>query len=171
MNDGQPVVLINPPPKDRCCYICGRPVDELEAFGGPGDPLVGDWKGAKLIRSYREELPGTVGSSWECRDCVVRDGGLWELEEEKRLGRSMTAEEKLEFRYDFWLSYWEAVLGRNLSDDERRDLGCSPDTWAPEGLDPTPVAEGSVSVRLTPDDMDDVERYVESMRPARRHEV
>jgi hypothetical protein len=104
------------------CYICDKDENELKSFGGPGDPLVGDFTGQKLVKVYRalyegpeideyeqildeytsEAQPGdiwkdnineleakyghekvdkafnydqaksTVGSSWECRDCIIK---------------------------------------------------------------------------------------------------
>jgi hypothetical protein len=70
-------IYINPPPSDAKCEVCRKHVLELEAFGGAGDPLVGDFKGAKLVKTFRAELRGTdneqVGASWECRDCIVLD--------------------------------------------------------------------------------------------------
>jgi hypothetical protein len=111
---------INPPPPDGRCDCCGRHISELKPFGGPGDPLVGDFTGAFLVKGYRSlgsydeeaekafeeaercykadgfdriidwmidkygrkeaigidcavQAPHSVGSSWECRDCIVLD--------------------------------------------------------------------------------------------------
>lgn len=63
-------VIINPPPNDRCCECCGRHVDRLKPFGGPGDPLNGDFKGAYLVKTFRGFM-GTTSASWECRDCII----------------------------------------------------------------------------------------------------
>ena len=50
----KPVVLhINPPPSHGRCECCFRHMKEVPAFGGAGDPLVGDFKGAKLIKTFR----------------------------------------------------------------------------------------------------------------------
>ena len=46
-------ININPPPADGKCECCGRPMRELTPYGGPGDPLVGDFTGALLIKKYR----------------------------------------------------------------------------------------------------------------------
>ena len=46
-------ISINPPPRDMKCQRCGKHVDELKPFGGPGDPLVGDFTGAKLVKTFR----------------------------------------------------------------------------------------------------------------------
>jgi hypothetical protein len=52
---------------------CGKHISELKQFGGPGDPLVGDFRGAKLVKTFRQEFPNyaQVGASWECRDCII----------------------------------------------------------------------------------------------------
>lgn len=88
--------VINPPPADKRCECCGRRISELGSFGGAGDPVVGDFTGALLVKRWRlgfppmspherEELKkksgeeadvwlqleGSVGASWECRDCIV----------------------------------------------------------------------------------------------------
>ena len=66
------LINLNPPPQDGNCSCCGRPISELKPFGGPGDPLVGDFTGAYLVKKYRS-FGGCVSSSWECRDCAVLD--------------------------------------------------------------------------------------------------
>ncbi len=116
----KPGININPPPKEGRCDCCGRHISELKPFGGPGDPLVGNFTGAFLVKGYRSDgiydeeaetvckeaqrcyeadgfndpldwmidkygreeaigmdcavqAYGSVGSSWECRDCMVLD--------------------------------------------------------------------------------------------------
>lgn len=100
------------------CHICGVDVEDLLPFGGPGDPLIGDFTGQKLVKTYRalyegpeigkyeqildeythidfwrdnieelekkygveevdraityDQLKNTIGSSWECRDCIIK---------------------------------------------------------------------------------------------------
>ena len=100
-------VLINPPPEDAKCMICGRHVSELGTFGGPGDPLVGDFSGAKLVKKGREDYPDYITSSWECRDCVGRPGPLWAIYEEDRLGRPLTEREYIDMRYKLEISILE----------------------------------------------------------------
>lgn len=46
-------LIINPPPTDSCCMVCGKNVNELKPFGKAGDPLVGDFDGAKLVKTFR----------------------------------------------------------------------------------------------------------------------
>ena len=48
---------INPPPSDKRCDCCERHTSELTPFGGPGDPLVGDFRGALLVKRYRPAGP------------------------------------------------------------------------------------------------------------------
>jgi rubredoxin len=46
-------ILINPPPSDARCEVCGRHKKELKTFGKAGDPLVGDFDGAYLVKNFR----------------------------------------------------------------------------------------------------------------------
>ena len=48
---------INPPPEHDCCDVCGRHIDGLKLFGGPGDPLEGDFSGRLLLKIYRPMSP------------------------------------------------------------------------------------------------------------------
>jgi len=111
-------IIINGPPSDGRCQVCGRHISELTPFGGPGDPLVGDFTGELLVKKFRPDGPydaeaeeawkrtkketndeddplpwfvatygkdkgewlywagilnGSIGKSWECRDCAVLD--------------------------------------------------------------------------------------------------
>jgi hypothetical protein len=52
-----PGININPPPEDGKCHCCARHISELNPFGGPGDPLVGDFTGALLIKKWRRDFP------------------------------------------------------------------------------------------------------------------
>ena len=110
--------IINAPPQDGRCKVCGRHLSELTPFGGPGDPLVGDFSGELLVKKFRPDGPfdleaeeawekaqkvtndeddplpwfianygeekgkrlywagqlhGSIGKSWECRDCALLD--------------------------------------------------------------------------------------------------
>jgi hypothetical protein len=53
----RPGINLNPPPEDGRCHCCGRHMSELKPFGGPGDPLVGDFSGALLIKKFRPDGP------------------------------------------------------------------------------------------------------------------
>ena len=128
-----PGMNINPPPRDGKCDCCGRHISELKPFAGPGDPFVGDFTGALLVKMFRpfgsfdeeadrtykeaksrykeedfkdefeylihkhgpekgEELSiriqyySDIGSSWECRDCVVLDEDEWFEKHDQRHG-------------------------------------------------------------------------------------
>lgn len=50
-------ISINPPPEDGRCECCRRHISELKPFGGPGDPMVGDFTGAKLVKKFRPDGP------------------------------------------------------------------------------------------------------------------
>ena len=50
-------IILNPPPDDGRCEVCGRHMSELEPFGGPGDPLVGDFSGELLVKTFRPDFP------------------------------------------------------------------------------------------------------------------
>ena len=49
----KPGININPPPVEGRCQCCRRHISELKPFGGPDDPLVGDFSGAMLIKIWR----------------------------------------------------------------------------------------------------------------------
>lgn len=46
-------IRINPPPHDHRCEVCGKGEKELKPFGKAGDPLVGDFNGAYLVKTFR----------------------------------------------------------------------------------------------------------------------
>lgn len=70
-----PKILINPPPTSGRCECCGKHVTELKPFGKAGDPLVGDFNGAFLVKFFRCQFPDSeyesIMCSWECRDCIL----------------------------------------------------------------------------------------------------
>lgn len=53
-------LIINAPPRDGRCQVCGRHMNELTPFGGPGDPLVGDFTGELLVKTFRWDFPPDV---------------------------------------------------------------------------------------------------------------
>ena len=53
----KPRISLNPPPTDGRCNCCGRHISELKPFGKAGDPLVGDFDGALLIKKFRPDGP------------------------------------------------------------------------------------------------------------------
>ena len=110
----RPGTNLNPPPSDGRCHCCEKHISQLKPFGKAGDPLVGDFDGAYLVKKFRPDAPycklseeamleaekhadptawliekygekeaemislrvdahGSVGKSWECRDCAILD--------------------------------------------------------------------------------------------------
>ena len=93
----QTIISINPAPLDKRCEVCRKHISKLKPFGKAGDPLVGDFNGALLIKTFRsmaphltdkemkkykakngeenanfyDQLMNTVSASWECRDCII----------------------------------------------------------------------------------------------------
>ena len=53
----RPGINLNAPPEDGRCDCCGRHISELKPYGGPGDPLGGDFTGALLIKMFRPDGP------------------------------------------------------------------------------------------------------------------
>jgi hypothetical protein len=50
-------ISISGPPADGRCNVCGKHITELKPFGGPGDPLVGDFTGELLVKTWRSAGP------------------------------------------------------------------------------------------------------------------
>ena len=46
-------ISINPPPQNGNCECCGKNIKELKPFGKEGDPLVGNFDGALLVKTFR----------------------------------------------------------------------------------------------------------------------
>ena len=65
-----------PLPRIECCDCCGRPMSALRPFGGPGDPLVGDFTGAFLVKTYRPLWPHNEEEekAWDEADKVIPIG-------------------------------------------------------------------------------------------------
>ncbi len=49
--------IVNGPPRDGRCEVCGRHLSELRPFGGPGDPLEDDFTGELLVKNFRASIP------------------------------------------------------------------------------------------------------------------
>ena len=114
-------IIINPPPEDGTCDFCQRHVGELEAFGGPGDPLDDVFSGAKLVKSFRYDYPYHVGSTWECRDCFVRPEPLWWINsEERHLGRRLMDTEinEVQRRWNLEAKRYDLELSLLAMDEE-----------------------------------------------------
>lgn len=50
-------ILINPPPTNGKCNCCKKNANSLKPFGKAGDPLVGNFNGALLVKTFRTEIP------------------------------------------------------------------------------------------------------------------
>lgn len=61
--------IVRPPPGDLHCEVCQRAPGDVALYGGPGNPLSGDYSGAILVKRPRSK--GLLGSSWECPECAV----------------------------------------------------------------------------------------------------
>ena len=71
-------ILMNPPPSDGRCAVCGRHVSELKPFGGPGDPLDGDFSGELLVMRWRhicryDEMVKAAEKAWQEAEKSVPD--------------------------------------------------------------------------------------------------
>ena len=53
----RPGTNINPPPPDGRCDCCGKHISEVKPYGKAGDPLVGDFSGALLVKNFRPDGP------------------------------------------------------------------------------------------------------------------
>jgi|GEM_PF-2681326 len=69
--------LFNPPPRDGRCQCCGRHASEVKPYGGPGDPLVGDFSGVHFVKVFRPDaLPDeeTEKALSEAHEVFEKDG-------------------------------------------------------------------------------------------------
>jgi hypothetical protein len=70
-------ININPPPQDGRCMCCNRHIKELKPFGKAGDPLVGDFDGAYLVKRWRPDGPSDEEAETamaEAEKCYRDDG-------------------------------------------------------------------------------------------------
>lgn len=67
--------IINPPPGDGRCHVCGKHISELTPFGGPGDPLVDDFSGELLVKTFRRSYmyDEEAGKAWEEADKAMEE--------------------------------------------------------------------------------------------------
>lgn len=87
---------INPPPEDGRCDCCGRHISELKPFGKAGDPLVGDFDGALLVKTFRpvgpyDEEAEKLYNTWFA-DCESHE----EYEETEKALKRKYGEEKVD---------------------------------------------------------------------------
>jgi hypothetical protein len=71
-------IIINAPPEDGRCDVCGRHISELKPFGGPGDPLVGDFTGEFLVKRGRPAGPydEEAEKAWDEAEKATHDDPL-----------------------------------------------------------------------------------------------
>jgi hypothetical protein len=81
--------LINPPPTDGACEICGRPASELQPFDEEIAKAKEDYQekinegpekvvcilsyitpDRKLVKNFRNFFEDSIEPSWECSDCL-----------------------------------------------------------------------------------------------------
>jgi len=94
-------IYINPPPSDAKCECCRKHIDKLKPFGGKGDPLNGDFTGAKLVKNFRamtwhnkEKEDILFEISEQCR-ALENGGDGWERFEElliEKVGKKKAGE-------------------------------------------------------------------------------
>jgi hypothetical protein len=66
-------IIINPPPLDNRCECCRRHIDELKPYGGPGDPLVGDFTGQLLVKTHHYDFP-ECKNPYDLSGCLTKTG-------------------------------------------------------------------------------------------------
>jgi hypothetical protein len=111
-------IIINGPPQDGRCQVCGRHMSELTPFGGPGDPVVGDFTGELLVKIFRWDFPPDVEAekAWEEAAEAWKEAGnpgdepdlvIWD---ERRIGKipleNKEAYEKSGAEQDKWYLSW-----------------------------------------------------------------
>ena len=101
--------IINPPPSDGRCIVCDRHISELKPFGGPGDPLVGDFTGEVLVKNFRPDFPYP--------------------DEIREVNKRAKKEEGIRSGDDF-----ESWFIANYGEDERKRLNEIFETWEETGL-------------------------------------
>ncbi len=75
-------IFINPPPQDGKCEVCGKNVKELSPFGKEGDPLVGNFEGALLVKTFRTMAPEDEQLEKEVKK--IKDWGKFFKSNQKR---------------------------------------------------------------------------------------
>jgi len=88
------------------CGCCYRHIYELKPFGGPGDPVVGDFTGQLLVKTYRCDFPEfKIPSKYS--DCLTKEGTVDKQRLIEKFGREEYDElVGLSDSYDIVGSYW-----------------------------------------------------------------
>lgn len=76
-------IHINPPPRDRRCECCGIHISKLKPFGKAGDPLVGDFDGALLVKTFRAMADYQSEKIWKTKSMMVHGRKLTKAEEKE----------------------------------------------------------------------------------------
>lgn len=58
-------ISINPPPQNGKCECCGKNIKDLKPFGKAGDPLVGNFNGAMLVKTFRSMAMPLKNKAWD----------------------------------------------------------------------------------------------------------
>jgi len=95
---------INPPPGEGMCEVCGRHLSELKPFGGPGDPLVGDFTEKLLVKKWRRDAPYDKGAARAWEEAKQEAKELW-----KAKGRELGSEKPSE---DYFFGWFIGKYGR-----------------------------------------------------------
>ena len=92
----KPVIHINPPPSSARCECCLRHISEIKAFGGKGDPVRGDFSGAKLVKNFRAMAYKESDKIWNIKDMWIKGKKLTkkEMKEYKELEDKQRVPEK-----------------------------------------------------------------------------
>ena len=79
MTTDKPILRINPPPNDACCEVCHKHISKLKPFGKAGDPLVGDFNGQLLLKTFRPMAPHE-SNPFDVKDMMEKGEDLTEAE-------------------------------------------------------------------------------------------
>lgn len=101
---GSGCIPLNPPSDDRRCDVCGKHISELKPFGGPGDPLVGDFSGALLVGRYRRMAPYDEAAEKAWKEAWKEAEEVW-----KERGSELLSENP---NQDYFLGWFIGKYGR-----------------------------------------------------------
>lgn len=107
-------------PEELKCEVCSRPLSELKPFGGPGDPLMGNYEGELLVKVWRRQGPfiEEYAEAWKAAEESGEDLLDWEW-----FFRKFGCEKGMEIaaardRYNSIEPAWECRDCAALSDEE-----------------------------------------------------
>lgn len=70
-------ISINPPPQSGNCECCGKNIKDLKPFGKEGDPLVGNFDGALLVKTFRSMAMPLKDKVWDEISKKYEKTGNW----------------------------------------------------------------------------------------------